>query len=167
MRYGLLAIGCLSLFLSSCADNQPESASSSSRYQWSSTIGSLPSSSSLAESSGNKSTAIVMSPESSEKSKSSSSSTVYYTVSIYQSYYIEEEKAYGNPRFDIEVTREANEYLYNSMEEIQSLELLCRPIYPRNSLHIIDGFYSDRECTKIIPYGVKVNSNLEIFYYCW
>lgn len=168
MRYGLLAIGCLSLFLSSCADNQVESAPSSSRYQWSSTIRSLPSSSSSAESSGKESIAFGSSSESSAKLESSSSTTVYYTVSIYQSYYIEKEGRYGNPRFDTSVIYEAGQILFSSVDEKNALADRLRPVFhPTGGTYVVDYFYPDTECSKRIPYGLVIEDDLSIYYRCY
>ena len=98
----------------------------------------------------------------------SSSATVYYTVSIYQSYYIEKEGRYGNPRFDTSVTREEGEYIFNTVEEMQELEMLCCPFSPHSGgLYATAGFYIDQECTKQIPFGVKVDSDMRIYYYCF
>nr|MCR5092148.1 hypothetical protein [Bacilli bacterium] len=89
-------------------------------------------------------------------------------VSIYQSYYIEKEGRYGNPRFDTSVTREAGESIYNSAEEKHELEMLCCPSSPHSGgLYISNGFYIDQECTKLLAYGVKVDSDLRIYYYCF
>ena len=98
----------------------------------------------------------------------SSSAAVYYTVSIYQSYYIEKDGRYGNPRFDTSVTREEGEYIFNTVEEMQELEMLCCPYFPHSGgLYAPAGFYIDQECTKQIPFGVEVDSDMRIYYYCW
>ena len=168
MRYGLLAIGCLSLFLSSCADNQIESAPSSSRYQWSLPIGYLSSSSSSAESSEKESIAFGSSSESSAKPESSSPTAVYYTVSIYQSYYIEEERSYGNPRLDTSVIYEAGQMLFSSVEEKNALADRLRPVFhPTGGTYVVDYFYPDEECTKRIPNGLVIEADLRIFYRCY
>ena len=168
MRYGLLAIGCLGLSLSSCVDNQIESALSSSTYRRSSTIGSLPSSSSSAESSGKESMALGSSYESSAKPESSGSQTIYYTVSIYQSYYIEDERSYGNPRFDTSVTREAGQLLCKDIKESHDLEGLCRPDYHAlGQFYLMSAFYIDEKCSKCVSADFVVNADISIYYYCY
>ena len=141
MPYGLLAVACLGLSLSSCADNQAESVPSSSGYQWSLPIGDLPSSSSSAESRRGTSTAIAPSSESSAAPEPSSSSAVYCTVSIYQSYFIEEERTYGNPRFDTSVTYEAGHVLFETREESHALLNRCRPVYSPSGGVYIESFF--------------------------
>ena len=168
MPYGLLAVACLSLSLSSCADNQAESVPSSSVYQWSLPIGDLPSSSSSAESRRGTSAAVAPSSESSAAPGPSSSSVVYCTVSIYQSYFIEEERTYGNPRFDTSVTYEAGHVLFETREESHALLNRCRPVYsPSGGVYIESFFYFDKECTRHILGGFVIESDLMIFYYCY
>ena len=168
MPYGLLAVACLSLSLSSCADNQAESVPSSSVYQWSLPIGDLPLSSPSVESSGKESTAFGPSSESSAAPEPSSSSAVYCTVSIYQSYFIEEERTYGNPRFDTSVTYEAGQILFSSVEEKNALADRLRPVFhPTGGTYVVDYFYPDEECTKRIPNGLVIEADLRIFYRCY
>ena len=168
MPYGLLAVACLSLSLSSCADNQAESVPSSSVYQWSLPIGNLPLSSPSVESSGKESTAFGPSSESSAAPEPSSSSAVYCTVSIYQSYFIEEKRTYGNPRFDTSVTYEAGHVLFETREESHALLNRCRPVYsPSGGVYIESFFYFDKECTRHILGGFVIESDLMIFYYCY
>ena len=167
----LLAILGLSLSLSSCVGETSSSIASSvpnvssservlSSALSSSAKPSVPAGSSAEESSSEK--------PSSDKPLPSSSAAVYYTVSIYQSYYIEKEGRYGNPRFDTSVTRKAGEYIYNSAEEKHELEMLCCPFSPHSGgLYISNGFYIDQECTKLLAYGVKVDSDMRIYYYCF
>ena len=161
----LLAILGLSLSLSSCVGETSSSIASSvpnvssSERVPSSALSSSAKPSVHASSSSEKS--------SSEKPLPSSSAAVYYTVSIYQSYYIEKEGRYGNPRFDTSVTREEGEYIFNTVEEMQELEMLCCPFSPHSGgLYATAGFYIDQECTKQIPFGVKVDSDMRIYYYC-
>ena len=162
----LLAIMLLSLSLSSCVSETSSSIASSvpnvssSERVPSSALSSSAKPSVHASSSSEKS--------SSEKPLPSSSAAVYYTVSIYQSYYIEKEGRYGNPRFDTSVTREEGEYIFNTVEEMQELEMLCCPSSPHSGgLYATAGFYIDQECTKQIPFGVKVDSDMRIYYYCF
>ena len=168
MPYGLLAVACLGLSLSSCADNRAESVPSSSGYQWSLPIGDLPSSSSSAESRRGTSTAVAPSSESSATPEPSSSSVVYCTVSIYQSYYIEDRKSYGNPRFDTSVIYEAGQILFSSVEEKNALADRLRPVFhPTGGTYVVDYFYPDEECTKRIPNGLVIEADLRIFYRCY
>ena len=168
MPYGLLAVACLSLSLSSCADNRAEWVPSSSGYQWSLPIGDLPSSSSSAESLRGTSTAVAPSSESSAAPEPSSSSVVYCTVSIYQSYYIEDKKSYGNPRFDTSVIYEAGQILFSSVEEKNALADRLRPVFhPTGGTYVVDYFYPDEECTKRIPNGLVIEADLRIFYRCY
>lgn len=168
MPFGLLALACLSLSLSSCADNRAESVPSSSGYQWSLPIGDLPSSSSSAESRRGTSTAVAPSSESSAAPEPSSSSVVYCTVSIYQSYYIEDKKSYGNPRFDTSVIYEAGQILFSSVEEKNALADRLRPVFhPTGGTYVVDYFYPDEECTKRIPNGLVIEADLRIFYRCY
>ena len=102
---------------------------------------------------------------SSDKPSPSSSAAVYYTVSIYQSYYIEKEGRYGNPRFDTSVTREAGESIYNTIDEKHELEYICYETIPAGD--VLAGFFFDQECAKQIPYGLKVDSDMSIYYYCF
>ena len=162
----LLAIMLLSLSLSSCVSETSSSIASSvpnvssSERVPSSALSSSAKPSVHASSSSEKS--------SSEKPLPSSSAAVYYTVSIYQSYYIEKEGRYGNPRFDTSVTREEGEYIFNTVEEMQELEMLCCPFSPHSGgLYATAGVYIDQECTKQIPFGVKVDSDMRIYYYCF
>lgn len=162
---GLFAV-CLALCLTSCVGETSSSIASSvpnvssSERVPSSALSSSAKPSVQASSSSEKS--------SSEKPLPSSSAAVYYTVSIYQSYYIEKEGRYGNPRFDTSVTREEGEYIFNTVEEMQELEMLCCPFSPHSGgLYAPAGFYIDQECTKQIPFGVKVDSDMRIYYYCW
>ena len=168
MPYGLLAVACLSLSLSSCADNRAEWVPSSSGYQWSLPIGDLPLSSSSAESRRGTSTAVAPSSESSAAPEPSSSSVVYCTVSIYQSYYIEDKKSYGNPRFDTSVIYEAGQILFSSVEEKNALADRLRPVFhPTGGTYVVDYFYPDEECTKRIPNGLVIEADLRIFYRCY
>ena len=145
MPFGLLALACLSLSLSSCADNRAEWVPSSSGYQWSLPIGDLPSSSSSAESRRGTSTAVAPSSESSAAPEPSSSSAVYCTVSIYQSYFLEEERIYGNPRFDTSVIYEAGHVLFETRDESHALLNRCRPVYsPSGGVYIESFFYFDK-----------------------
>ena len=169
MPYGLLAVACLSLSLSSCADNQAESVPSSSVYQWSLPIGDLPLSSPSVESSGKESTAFGPSSESSAAPEPSSSSAVYCTVSIYQSYFIEEERTYGNPRFDTSVTYEAGTLLYSNFDERSDLMEKCRDDYRPiggDGAYGFHAFFYDKECTRYIGYDCYINSDFRIYYYC-
>ena len=161
-----LTVAALGLVLSSCVGETSSSIASSvpnvssSERVPSSALSSSAKPSVHASSSSEKS--------SSEKPLPSSSAAVYYTVSIYQSYYIEKEGRYGNPRFDTSVTREEGEYIFNTVEEMQELEMLCCPFSPHSGgLYATAGFYIDQECTKQIPFGVKVDSDMRIYYYCF
>lgn len=168
MPFGLLALACLSLSLSSCADNRAESVPSSSGYQWSLPIGDLPSSSSSAESRRGTSTAVAPSSESSAAPEPSSSSAVYCTVSIYQSYYIEDKKSYGNPRFDTSVTREAGQLLCKDIKESHDLEGLCRPDYHAlGQFYLMSAFYADEKCSVCVSADFVVNADISIYYYCY
>lgn len=167
---GLFAV-CLALCLTSCVGETSSSIASSvpnvssSERVPSSALSSSAKPSVQASSSAEKSSS---EKPSSEKPLPSSSAAVYYTISIYQSYYIEKEGRYGNPRFDTSVTREEGEYIFNTVEEMQELEMLCCPFSPHSGgLYAQAGFYIDQECTKQIPFGVKVNSDMRIYYYCW
>ena len=167
MPFGLLALACLSLSLSSCADNRAESAPSSSGYQRSLPIGDLPSSSSSAESQMGSSTAVAPSSESSATTEPSSSSVVYYTVSIYQSYYIENEGRYGNPRFDTSVTREAGQPLFKDIKGENDLRGMCRPVFNAISgMYYLNAFYQDEGCETHISKNFIVDSAMSIYYYC-
>ena len=167
MPFGLLALACLSLSLSSCADNRAESVPSSSGYQWSLPIGDLPSSSSSAESRRGTSTAVAPSSESSAAPEPSSSSVVYCTVSIYQSYYIEEKGEYGNPRFDTSVTREEGQFLFKDTKEEHDLRGICRPDYRGlGQIYFMFAFYKNEKCRERIMDGFAVDADLSIYYYC-
>ena len=168
MPFGLLALACLSLSLSSCADNQAESVPSSSVYQWSLPIGDLPSSSSSAESRRGTSTAVAPSSESSAAPEPSSSSVVYCTVSIYQSYYIREKGCYGDPRFDTSVKREDGQVLYKDAKEQNALFAVCGPTLHHiiGGWYEMNGFYKDEWCTDYISWAFVVKADLSIYYYC-
>jgi len=161
----LLAIMLLSLSLSSCVGGTLPSSLVSSRQETSSLLSSSPAVSSSERAAPSSSKAAS---SSSTKQEPSNSTAIHYTVSIYQSYYIEKEGRYGNPRFDTSVTREEGEYIFNTVEEMQELEMLCCPFFPHSGgLYAPAGFYIDQECTKQIPFGVKVDSDMRIYYYCF
>ena len=169
MPFGLLALACLSLSLSSCADNRAEWVPSSSGYQWSLPIGDLPLSSPSVESRRGTSTAVAPSSESSAAPEPSSSSVVYCTVSIYQSYYIENEGRYGNPRFDTSVVYEAGTLLYSNFDERSDLMEKCRDDYRPiggDGAYGFHAFFYDKECTRYIGYDCYINSDFRIYYYC-
>ncbi len=164
---GLFAV-CLALCLTSCVGETSSSVassvpnvSSSERFP-SSALPSSAKPSVQASSSTEKS--------SSEKPLPSSSATIYYTVSIYQSYYIEEKGEYGNPRFDTSVTREAGQPLYKNIKESHDLSGLCRPIYHPNGgdgAYGMDCFFLDKACKKYVTSDFVINENLSIYYYCY
>ena len=168
MRNSLgLFVVCLAMCLSSCVGEAPSSSMPFSAPE----VGSserIPSSAAASSAKPSVQASSSSEKSSSEKPSPSSSAAVYYTVSIYQSYYIEKERRYGNPRFDTSVTREEGEYIFNTVEEMQELEMLCCPFFPHSGgLYALAGFYIDQECTKQIPFGVKVDSDLRIYYYCF
>ena len=106
---------------------------------------------------------------SSTKQEPSSSTAVHYTVSIYQSYYIEEKGEYGNPRFDTSVTREAGQPLYANISEKHDLMDLCTEVFrPTGGDGIYDfrAFFEDKRCRTAIGYKYYITSDVSIFYYC-
>ena len=99
----------------------------------------------------------------------SSSAAVYYTVSIYQSYYIEKEGRYGNPRFDTSVTREAGQPLYANISEKHDLIDLCTEVFhPAGGDGIFDfhAFFEDETRRNAIGYKYYITFDISIFYYC-
>ena len=162
----LLAILGLSLSLSSCVGGSLPSSLVSSRQETSSLLSSSPAVSSSERAAPSSSKAVS---SSSAKQEPSSSTAVHYTVSIYQSYYIEKEGRYGNPRFDTSVTREAGEPLYKNVKEIQALEECLNPEYYSiggSGLYELIGFFLNDKCTVAIGYNQIVNSDMDVFYYC-
>lgn len=165
---GLFAV-CLALCLTSCVGETSSSIASSvpnvssSERVPSSALSSSAKPSVQASSSTEKSSS---EKQSSEKPSPSSSAAVYYTVSIYQSYYIEKEGRYGNPRFDTSVTREAGHALHKDIEERHTLFESCHPDYRgMGEIYMMNGFYFQQECEKIISYAFVVDGDLSIYYY--
>jgi len=167
-----LTVAALGLVLSSCVGKVSSSVASSvpevnsSEQVPSSTLSSSAKPSVQVSSSTEKSSS---KKTSSKKPLPSSSTAVHYTVSIYQSYYIEEKGEYGNPRFDTSVTREAGEPLYKNVKEIQALEECLDPEYYStggSGLYELIGFFLNEKCTIAISYNQIVNSDMDVFYYC-
>ncbi len=163
----LLVISGLALYLFSCTGEVASSTPTSN--------GSEPFSSSLRtssaplpyESSDKASSTKKTSLDSSEPG-ASSTVAVYYTVSIYQSYYIEDKKSYGNPRFDTSVTREAGQLLCKDIKESHDLEGLCRPDYHAlGQFYLMSAFYADEKCSVCISADFVVNADISIYYYCY
>ncbi|MCR5092303.1 MAG: hypothetical protein K6B51_06375 [Bacilli bacterium] len=160
-----LTVAALGLVLSSCVGKVSSSVASSapevnsSEQVPSSTLSSSAKPSVQASSSTEKS--------SSEKPSPSSSTAVHYTVSIYQSYYIEEKGEYGNPRFDTSVMREEGQFLFKDTKEEHDLRRICRPDYRGlGQIYFMFAFYKNEKCRERIIDGFAVDADLSIYYYC-
>lgn len=166
---GFLAVAAaLALALSACAGKASSSPMPSSAPEASSTP-QVPSSALSSSAKPSVQASSSTEKSSSEKPLLSSSAAVHYTVSIYQSYYIEEKGEYGNPRFDTSVTREAGQPLYKNVKEIQALEECLGPEYYSiggSGLYELIGFFLNDKCTISIGYSQIVNSDMDVFYYC-
>lgn len=104
---------------------------------------------------------------SSTASLSSSDNRVYYTVSIYQSYYIDETMTFGNPRYDTSVKVEAGKPLFETSDEARALRSKCHEVYtPSGGTWFIDGFFIDETCTQYITSYMLVESDMNAYYYC-
>ncbi len=110
------------------------------------------------------------SPLSSSNSAASSSSAnkVYKTVSVYQCYYIPDQDKYGNPRFDFKVTAEKGEPLFSGDNLASALGRQTRPIYaPIGGSYSENGFFIDEACTVYATDETIVESDMNIYYYCF
>ena len=106
-------------------------------------------------------------PSSKPASSSSLDGKIYHTVSIFQSYYVEEDGAYGNPRFDFSVKIEEGKPLYANSNEHDALTRQCNEIYhPNGGYYLCVGFYSDVTCTSYITSYMLVESDMNAYYYC-
>lgn len=160
----LLAIFGLTLSLSSCVGGTLPSSLVSSGQETSSLLSSSPAVSSSERAAPSSSKAAS---SSSAKQEPSSSTAVHYTVSIYQSYYIEEKGEYGNPRFDTSVTREEGQFLFKDTKEEHDLRGICRPDYRGlGQIYFMFAFYKNKKCRERIIDGFAVDADLSIYYYC-
>jgi hypothetical protein len=164
----LLVISGLALYLFSCTGEVASSTPTSNGSEPFSSSLRTPSAPLPYESSDKASSTKKTSLDSSEPG-ASSSVAVYYTVSIYQSYYIENEGRYGNPRFDTSVVYEAGTLLYSNFDERSDLMEKCcddyRPI-GGDGAYGFHAFFYDKECTRYIGYDCYINSDFRIYYYC-
>lgn len=160
----LLAIMLLSLSLSSCVGRTFPSSLVSNGQETSSL---LSSSSAVSSSERAAPSSSKAASNSSTKQEPSSSTAVHYTVSIYQSYYIEEKGEYGNPRFDTSVTREEGQFLFKDTKEEHDLRGICRPDYRGlGQIYFMFAFYKNEKCRERIIDGFAVDADLSIYYYC-
>ena len=110
------------------------------------------------------------SPSSSSNPESSSSSAnkVYHTVSVYQCYYIPDQDKYGNPRFDFRVMAEKGKPLFSGDNLASAIGRQTRPIYaPIGGSYSENGFFIDEACTVYATNETIVESDMNIYYYCF
>lgn len=164
-------IAFLSLMLASCSvDGSGESLSPSEESEPASSLDA--SSQSVDDVSVPGDSAVSSSRSSRERNPFSiRGDSTYYTVSFYQSYYIKRgddgEPVYGNPRFDFSMGVKAGQYLYDTMDGYSALLSMCHPSYhPNGDAYSVYGFYRDETCQRSIGSHFKVNSNMNVYYYC-
>ena len=157
-----LAITLLSLYLSSCSFGAQESGSpeSSPKSEWSYPIGVLSSEEHASRSNDEMISSATPSISSEEKA--------FCTVSIYQSYKTDDGVIYKEPRFDLSLTYEVGQVLYETVDEKHALGNLLHPVYhPTGGTWGLAYFCFDVKCTEWIAYGFAVNEDISIYYFCY
>lgn len=174
MASRLLVITLLSLSLSSCSFGAKKLSSplSSPKSEWSRPTGTLPSEELILQSSEETISSATPSVSSEEPPSlpppSSSEEKVFYTISIYQSYITDDRVIYKEPRFDINLTYEAGQVLYETADEKHALGDLLHPVYhPTGGTWGLAYFCFDIKCTEWIGYGFAVNEDMSIYYFCY
>lgn len=105
---------------------------------------------------------------SSSERSSSSANKIYQTVSVYQCYYIPDQDKYGNPRFDFRVMAEKGKPLFSGDNLASAIGRQTRPIYaPIGGAYSENGFFIDEACTVYATDETIVESDMNIYYYCF
>ena len=169
-----LTITLLSLYLSSCSFGAQESENpeSSPKSEWSYPISVLSSKEHVSrpndEMISSAPPPISREEASSLPLPSSSEEKAFCTVSIYQSYKTDDGVIYKEPRFDLSLTYEVGEVLYETVDEKHALRNLLHPVYhPTGGTWGLAYFCFDVKCTEWIAYGFEVNDDISIYYFCY
>ena len=169
-----LTITLLSLYLSSCSFGAQElgSPESSPKSEWSYPIGVLSSKEHVSRPNDEMISSATPSISNEEASSlplpSSSEEKAFCTVSIFQSYKTDDGVIYKEPRFDLSLTYEAGQVLYETVDEKHALGNLLHPVYhPTGGTWGLAYFCFDVKCTEWIAYGFAVNEDISIYYFCY
>lgn len=169
-----LAITLLSLSFSSCSFGAKKLSSplSSPKSEWSHPIGVLSSEEHVSQSNDEMISSATPSISSEEASSlplpSSNEEKAFCTVSIYQSYKTDDGVIYKEPRFDLSLTYEVGQVLYETVDEKHALGNLLHPVYhPTGGTWGLAYFCFDIKCTEWIGYGFAVNEDMSIYYFCY